>query len=178
MKQENLMPVDLLRNALYRLSMNSEAYLYLKNRFVRNYGVLCVAGYILGIGDRHLENFLINYQTGEVVSIDFGISFGEGLNLFIPELMPFRLTKCFQSLMGPIGENGMFRHAMITALTCLKKKRHQLLDFCEVFVSDPLLDWIKLSRDKRLTSSFLTSNSNTQSKDASALQQYEEHISS
>jgi len=33
----------------------------------------------LGIGDRHLENFLINYQTGELVGIDFGFSFGAGI---------------------------------------------------------------------------------------------------
>lgn len=89
------MPVDLLRNALQRLSINSEAYLFLKNKFIRNFAILCIAGYLLGIGDRHLENFLINYRTGDVISIDFGISFGEGLNLYIPELMPFRLTNCF-----------------------------------------------------------------------------------
>jgi DNA-dependent protein kinase catalytic subunit len=56
-----MFPVDLLRNALERLASTSEAYMYLKERFIRNYAVVCTAGYILGIGDRHLENFLVNY---------------------------------------------------------------------------------------------------------------------
>jgi len=59
---------------------------------------------------------LVNFTTGDVVSIDFGISFGEGLNLYIPELMPFRLTNVFENLMFPIGYNGIFRHTMISSL--------------------------------------------------------------
>lgn len=42
-------------------------------------GVLSIAGYILGIGDRHLENYLINLKNGEIIAIDFGYSFGQGL---------------------------------------------------------------------------------------------------
>ncbi len=71
-----MIPGDLLRNALERLAATGEAYLYLKNRFIRNYATICISGYLLGIGDRHLENYLINYSNGDVVSIDFGISFG------------------------------------------------------------------------------------------------------
>ena len=112
----NLMPGNLLRNALERMAATSDAYIYLKNRFIKNYSVLCISGYLLGIGDRHLENFLVNFTTGDVVSIDFGISFGEGLNLYIPELMPFRLTNVFENLMFPIGYNGIFRHTMISSL--------------------------------------------------------------
>ena len=48
--------------------------------------------YLLGIGDRHLENFLVNTTDGEVLGIDFGLSFGAGVQLAIPELVPFRLT--------------------------------------------------------------------------------------
>jgi len=139
-----------MRNALERLASTCETYLYLKERFIRNYAVLCVSGYILGIGDRHLENFLVNYSTGDIVSIDFGYSFGAGLGLAVPELMPFRLTRCFTHLMSPIGTNGIFRHSMISAMTSLKKKRNILLEFCEVFINDPLVDWVKLTRDKKM----------------------------
>ena len=37
---------------------------------------LCVSHYVLGIGDRHLSNFMIDLQTGAVVGIDFGHAFG------------------------------------------------------------------------------------------------------
>lgn len=92
-----------------RLASTAEAYLYLKERFIRNYAVVCIAGYILGIGDRHLENFLVNYSNGDIVSIDFGYSFGAGLGLSVPELIPFRLTRCFTNLMNPVGIDGIFR---------------------------------------------------------------------
>ena len=53
----------------------------------------CAGSYILGIGDRHLENFLLDQCDGTVVGIDFGLAFGSGLGLPAPELIPFRLTQ-------------------------------------------------------------------------------------
>lgn len=31
-----------------------------------------MVGYILGLGDRHVQNILIDKRTGEVIHIDFG----------------------------------------------------------------------------------------------------------
>jgi phosphatidylinositol kinase/protein kinase (PI-3 family) len=36
------------------MAINLKAYLHLKTRFIRNYAMICLAGYLLGIGDRHL----------------------------------------------------------------------------------------------------------------------------
>lgn len=82
----------LLRNGLLSMSTNVEAFIFIRDKFLSNYAMVCASGYILGIGDRHLENFLLNYATGDVVPIDFGYSFGAGIGLAVPELMPFRLT--------------------------------------------------------------------------------------
>ena len=49
-------------------------------------------GYILGLGDRHGENILIEKISGSVVHVDFDCLFGSGLRLAKPELVPFRLT--------------------------------------------------------------------------------------
>jgi DNA-dependent protein kinase catalytic subunit len=54
--------------------------------------VFSIASYLIGVGDRHLENFLIDITDGEVLGIDFGIAFGSNINLSIPELIPFRMT--------------------------------------------------------------------------------------
>lgn len=50
-------------------------------------------GYVLGIGDRHVHNILIDNLTAEVIHIDLGIAFEQGKTLPIPETVPFRLTR-------------------------------------------------------------------------------------
>jgi ataxia telangiectasia mutated family protein len=38
---------------------------------------LLVVGHILGLGDRHLSNILMDAKTGEVVHIDLGVAFDQ-----------------------------------------------------------------------------------------------------
>ena len=86
------MPYGLLRRALKRLSKNYDSYLHIKNSFLSNYAVICTVTYILGIGDRHLSNFLIHMPSASIVPSDFGFSLGAGIDIDVPELIPFRLT--------------------------------------------------------------------------------------
>lgn len=53
-------------------------------------------GYLLGLGDRHLDNILLNKHTGSVVHIDYNIIFDRGRQLRVPEIVPFRLTPTLQ----------------------------------------------------------------------------------
>lgn len=46
----------------------------IKHTFVQSVAVSCVLSYILGLGDRHLENILIS-EEGELLHIDFGYLF-------------------------------------------------------------------------------------------------------
>jgi DNA-dependent protein kinase catalytic subunit len=64
----------------------------LRNNFIKNYAVMSVGCYLLGVGDRHMDNFLFDKNNGDIISIDFGYSFGIGLGLGVPELVPMRLT--------------------------------------------------------------------------------------
>jgi hypothetical protein len=52
-------------------------------------------GHLLGLGDRHLGNILLDVNSGGVVHIDFNIVFGVGRRLRVPEVVPFRLTQIF-----------------------------------------------------------------------------------
>lgn len=62
---------------MYRgLSASNEAYYRLRHEFAVSHAQLCISHYILGIGDRHLSNFMIDLHTGAVVGIDFGHAFG------------------------------------------------------------------------------------------------------
>lgn len=46
-------------------------------------------GYIVGLGDRHSLNILIDQATAEVVHIDLGVAFEQGLMLKTPERVFF-----------------------------------------------------------------------------------------
>ncbi len=59
---------------LNTLSSNSP-HLYvtdLSYRFHFSVAVTSMVGYILGIGDRHVQNLLIDETTAEIIHIDFG----------------------------------------------------------------------------------------------------------
>ena len=64
------------RRSFLQLSSSPEAFLMLRSHFARTYGALCMCHYILGIGDRHLSNTMIDLETGGVIGIDFGHAFG------------------------------------------------------------------------------------------------------
>ena len=51
------------------------AWLSMRLNYTRSVAVTSIVGHILGIGDRHCSNILIDKLTGELVHIDFGIVF-------------------------------------------------------------------------------------------------------
>ena len=67
-----------------------------------------MVGHIVGLGDRHTSNILIDKCTGEVIHIDIGLAFDEGLLLPIPEVIPFRLTRDMVDGLGITRSPGTF----------------------------------------------------------------------
>lgn len=63
--------------------------------------------WVLGIGDRHLENCMLSLTSGHLVGIDFGRAFGTSNYVIpIPEMVPFRLTPQIQNIMLPYTYKG------------------------------------------------------------------------
>jgi DNA-dependent protein kinase catalytic subunit len=73
------LPADLLRRRLISMSSDSAVFLAVRNEYVRSLAASSIFGYLLGLGDRHLENILLDTRTGGLVHIDFGICFGTRL---------------------------------------------------------------------------------------------------
>ncbi|RLN10887.1 hypothetical protein BBO99_00004780 [Phytophthora kernoviae] len=110
-------------------------------RYTQSAAVTSIVGYILGIGDRHSQNILIHEDTGELVHIDFGVVFDQGMALFTPETVPFRLTRDMVDGMGVSGVDGVFTRSCEVTLQLLRKKSASVVTILEVFVHDPLYRW-------------------------------------
>ncbi|KAG3254236.1 Serine-protein kinase [Phytophthora idaei] len=109
--------------------------------YVQSAAATSIVGYILGIGDRHSQNILIHEETGELVHIDFGVVFDQGMALYTPETVPFRLTRDMVDGMGVSGVDGVFSRCCEVTLQLLRKKSASVVTILEVFVHDPLYRW-------------------------------------
>ncbi|KAG0293742.1 hypothetical protein BGZ96_002384 [Linnemannia gamsii] len=135
---------DLLRQSIVRLAASPEAFLMLRSEFAKSLAAVNICSYILGIGDRHLENFLVDLSTGCLIPIDFGHAFGSATEaLPVPELAPFRLTRQLEAFLNPLGSKGLLEHPMVCILKALQSKRDVILNTMDIFVKEPLLDWRK-----------------------------------
>jgi DNA-dependent protein kinase catalytic subunit len=136
------LPWDLLRRGLMALAPSPEAFLALRAQYARSLASVSITGWILGIGDRHLDNLLLSSSDGRVVAIDFGHAFGSATQwLQVPEFMPFRLTRQLVGVLRPLGTEALLQPAMVSALGALHARRELLLRALDVFVRDPISDW-------------------------------------
>ncbi len=88
--------------------------------FARSLGLTSAFGYLIGLGDRHLDNLLIDLTTGRLIHIDFNVCFDEGRTLRVPELVPFRFTRILRHPLGPlfdISPGGAFTESLQSTLT-------------------------------------------------------------
>eukprot|EP00920_Eleutheroschizon_duboscqi_P035281 GHVT01085080.1.p1 GENE.GHVT01085080.1~~GHVT01085080.1.p1 ORF type:complete len:224 (+),score=24.73 GHVT01085080.1:1687-2358(+) len=98
-------------------------------------------GAIVGLGDRHGDNILVDTRTGAAMHVDFDCLFGKGFDLPLPEVVPFRLTANLVSPMGPTGVWGTFREACIRTLRPMRTNQETILGILMAFFYDPLLEW-------------------------------------
>jgi PI-3-kinase-related kinase SMG-1 len=104
---------------------------------------MSMVGHVLGLGDRHLDNILIDFCGGDIVHIDYNVCFDKGQRLKIPEIVPFRLTHMIEAALGLTGIEGSFRANCEAVIGILKKNKDILLMLLEVFVWDPLVEWTR-----------------------------------
>jgi ataxia telangiectasia mutated family protein len=70
------------------------AYYLARTAYTKSAATNSMVGHMLGLGDRHTNNILVDNSTGELVHIDLGVAFEQGKILPTPEKIPFRLTRC------------------------------------------------------------------------------------
>ncbi|CAI4231185.1 unnamed protein product [Auanema sp. JU1783] len=113
-----------------------------RTSYASSSAVMSMIGFILGLGDRHGENVLMDVLEGCVVHVDFNLIFNKGEQLPVKECVPFRLTRNMVNGLGPTGVEGVFRKACEVTLKVLRENKETLLSVIQTFVHDPLVEWI------------------------------------
>ncbi|XP_022248478.1 serine/threonine-protein kinase SMG1-like, partial [Limulus polyphemus] len=103
-------PQDLLAKELWCSCSSALEWWEVTQTYSHSTAVMSMIGYIIGLGDRHLDNVLVDLATGEIVHIDYNVCFEKGKNLRVPEKVPFRMTPNIESALGITGVEGTFEH--------------------------------------------------------------------
>lgn len=96
-------PNDLLARELWCRSINAGSWWQVTKNYSYSVAVMSIIGYIIGLGDRHLDNVLIDLTSGEIVHIDYNVCFEKGKQLRVPEKVPFRMTPNMEAALGITG---------------------------------------------------------------------------
>ncbi|KAJ7086196.1 atypical/PIKK/FRAP protein kinase [Mycena epipterygia] len=144
---ENTSGQDLYK-ILWLKSTNSEHWLERRASYTRSLAVNSMVGHILGLGDRHPSNIMLERKTGKVVHIDFGDCFEVAMHRDkFPEKVPFRLTRMLTHAMEVSGIEGSFRKTCEISMQVLRDNKESLMAVLEAFVYDPLINWRLMQAD-------------------------------
>ncbi|CAO2647756.1 Nn.00g086780.m01.CDS01 [Neocucurbitaria sp. VM-36] len=127
-----------------------EAWFAARLRYTRSCAVMSIVGHVLGLGDRHGENVLLEQGDGGTFHVDFNCLFDKGLTFEKPELVPFRLTHNMVDAMGPQGVEGPFRKAAELTYKLLRQHEDTLITILETFVHDPTADFLGGRKRKKI----------------------------
>nr|KAJ3421241.1 Phosphatidylinositol (PI) 3-kinase [Polyrhizophydium stewartii] len=105
----------------------------------------CVITYLLGIGDRHLDNLLLT-REGNMIHIDFGFMLGRDPKPFPP---PMKLCKEMVEAMGGTASPGYqkFKSYAFIAFNSLRKSANLILNLFSLMVNANIPD-IAIEPDK------------------------------
>ncbi|CAH8635139.1 unnamed protein product [Heterobilharzia americana] len=138
-------PADLLTRELWASNPSCASWWRVTRTFAKSAGLLSSLGYLVGLGDRHLDNLLIDLSTGHIVHIDYNVCFDKGKGLRVAERVPFRLTRILRHPLGPGAQDtlvrGTFRFSAENGLQAARHIADAFLIQLKAFLIDPLVDW-------------------------------------
>ena len=133
---------DDINHVLWLKSKNAESWLERRLTYTRSLALMSMVGYILGLGDRHPSNLMLERNNGKIVHIDFGDCFEVAMTRDkYPEKIPFRLTRMLIKAMEASQIEGNFRTTCENVMRVMRTNKESLMAVLEAFVHDPLLNW-------------------------------------
>eukprot|EP01065_Artemidia_motanka_P017505 TRINITY_DN2095_c0_g2_i2.p1 TRINITY_DN2095_c0_g2~~TRINITY_DN2095_c0_g2_i2.p1 ORF type:complete len:2522 (+),score=807.37 TRINITY_DN2095_c0_g2_i2:103-7668(+) len=131
-----------LYKILWHQSGTAEVWNERRSTYTKSLATMSMVGYILGLGDRHPNNLMLQKVTGKIVHIDFGDCFEVAmLRDKYPEKIPFRLTRMLRNAMEVSGIEGNYRTTCEHVMRVLREHKGSVMAMLEAFIHDPLLQW-------------------------------------
>ena len=138
-----------LASSMWFSSGGCERWVNRRISFSRSLAVTSIVGFVLGLGDRHPSNLMIERSSGKVIHIDFGDCFDvAAVRERFPEKIPFRLTRQLVNALEISSIEGTFRMTSERIMDLFQKNIDTILAMLEAFIHDPLVTW-KLQSDAR-----------------------------
>ena len=137
----NTLGMDLYK-VIWSKSQNAEDWLERRTIYSRSLAVMSIVGYILGLGDRHPSNIMIDRISGKILHIDFGDCFEVAMKRDkFPEKVPFRLTRMLIKALEIGGIEGAFRITCENVMRVARENKDSLNVILAAFVHDPLISF-------------------------------------
>lgn len=136
-------PGNDIQSALLLQAANSSDWVNRRTQYASSLAVTSMVGYLIGIGDRHLNNIMLDSNSGKLIHIDYSDCFEVRMHDDVfPETVPFRLTRLLVNALELKRIEGTFRATCVNIMRDLQSRGDQILALLEVFIYDPLLQWI------------------------------------
>ena len=138
-----------LRKYLHKHNPTAEGMAKAVERFIKSCAGYAVITYILGIGDRHLDNIMLQ-ESGQLFHIDFGFIFGRDPKPFPP---PIKITKEMIEAMGGYDHEhyAAFRQYAVSAFNILRQHAALILNLLSL-MADAGIAGVSNEIDKNLLS--------------------------
>jgi phosphatidylinositol kinase/protein kinase (PI-3 family) len=131
-------PSDLLQRELWLNALSAADWFKRVENFTTSTANVSMLGYVLGLGDRHLDNVLFDPRSGRLLHIDLNVCFESGAQLKVPETVPFRLTQNIRGGMRFGAVEGAFAEACTERLQALRSRAPLIVMLLEAFVLDEI----------------------------------------
>eukprot|EP00744_Colponema_vietnamica_P006667 GILI01009669.1.p1 GENE.GILI01009669.1~~GILI01009669.1.p1 ORF type:complete len:1659 (-),score=242.79 GILI01009669.1:99-4820(-) len=134
-------PSNELALIIWERNETCEGWIDYRKLYAQTFALMSMVGYVLGLGDRHLNNLMLQHG-GNLVHIDFGDCFEVAMQRqSLAETVPFRLTRLMIRALGVTGVDGAYRITCENVMKLLRRNRESLITILETFLYDPLIDW-------------------------------------
>ncbi|KAL8715140.1 MAG: hypothetical protein Q9220_001097 [cf. Caloplaca sp. 1 TL-2023] len=174
---DNTTGKDLYR-VLWLKSKSSESWLQRRTNYTRSLAVMSMVGYILGLGDRHPSNLMLDRITGKIIHIDFGDCFEVAMHREkYPERVPFRLTRMLTFAMEVSNIDGSYKLSSEAVMRVIRNNKESLVAVLEAFIHDPLVTWRLGNRESPPEPSFPSERRQSIVGELEAAQQQQQRLS-